>query len=432
MGNDLNQTLDEELVVGLDAGGTRTRAVLAVARADGPVVGEGAAGPGNALTVPVPQLTDHLTEAVADAVPERLRGSVVSVVGGFAGATAASPDDPGHVNARSALTAALRRLDVPTGPVGICSDIEAAFAAAPGTPADGLALVAGTGAVAMRIIDRHATATVDGDGWLLGDDGSGFWIGRAAVRAALRTADGRGPATMLAETVGRALGPSGRSGAERSVEPRRTRGLPHAPASRRDGRAHRSAVVLIQGRPHVVPDTAAALLTAWYPGPWGGEALAEVLLGIAEPTGRLPISVPRSAAQLPVYYNHKDIEYGSYVDESAEPRYSFGHGLSYTTFAYGPPRLSGHTVEVDVTNTGARYGRTVVQVYLRRLITSVWPRTLELCAFEGVGLAPGERRTVTMTVEEERWDRADTVEFRVAESARAALSAVPVVLDLRA
>ncbi|MFF0161291.1 glycoside hydrolase family 3 N-terminal domain-containing protein [Streptomyces sp. NPDC005263] len=193
-----------------------------------------------------------------------------------------------------------------------------------------------------------------------------------------------------------------------------------------------TAVVLIQGRPHVVPDTDAALLTAWYPGPWGGEAIAEVLLGIAEPAGRLPVSVPRSAAQLPVYYNHKDVEYGSYVDESAEPRYSFGHGLSYTSFGYGPPRLSGRTVEVEVTNTGQRYGRTVVQVYLRRLITSVWPRALELCAFEGVGLAPGERRTVTLTVGGDGWDRTDTVELRVAESARAALDAVPVVLDLRA
>ena len=206
MDNDLNQTLGEELVVGLDAGGTRTRVVLAVAAADGRLLGEGAAGPGNALTVPVPQLTEHLAEAVAEAVPERLRKSVVAVVGGFAGATAASPDDPGHVNARTALTAALRRLGVPAGPVGVCSDIEAAFAAAPGTPADGLALVAGTGAVAMRITGRHGTATVDGDGWLLGDDGSGFWIGRAAVRAALRTADGRGPTTVLARTVGRALG----------------------------------------------------------------------------------------------------------------------------------------------------------------------------------------------------------------------------------
>ncbi|MDN0197335.1 glycoside hydrolase family 3 N-terminal domain-containing protein [Streptomyces sp. S.PNR 29] len=186
-----------------------------------------------------------------------------------------------------------------------------------------------------------------------------------------------------------------------------------------------TAVVLIQGRPHVVPDTAAAVLTAWYPGPWGGEAIAEVLLGLAEPAGRLPVSVPRSAAQLPVYYNHKDTEYGGYVDESAEPLYSFGHGLSYTRFEFGPPRVSGHGIEVDVTNSGDRHGRTVVQVYLRRLVTPVWPRTLELCAFEGVALAPGERRTVTLTVGAEL---TGAVEIRVAESARAALSVVPVVV----
>ncbi|MER6155758.1 glycoside hydrolase family 3 N-terminal domain-containing protein [Streptomyces sp. NPDC001868] len=190
-----------------------------------------------------------------------------------------------------------------------------------------------------------------------------------------------------------------------------------------------TAVVLIQGRPHAVPDTADALLTAWYPGPWGGTAIAEVLLGLTEPMGRLPVSVPRSAAQLPVYYNHKDTEYGAYVDESAEPLHSFGHGLSYTSFAYGTPRLSGSTVEVDVTNTGERHGRTVVQVYLRRLITPVWPRTLELCAFEGVGLAPGERRTVSLSFEVP--PGVGAVEIRVAESARGALDAVPAVLDVR-
>ncbi|KQW12479.1 glycoside hydrolase family 3 N-terminal domain-containing protein [Streptomyces sp. Root369] len=184
-----------------------------------------------------------------------------------------------------------------------------------------------------------------------------------------------------------------------------------------------TAVVLIQGRPHLVPDTPAALLTAWYPGPWGGEAIAEVLLGITEPAGRLPVSVPRSAAQLPVYYNHKDTEYGGYVDESAEPRYSFGHGLSYTSFAYGTPRLTGLTVEVDVTNTGQRYGRSVVQVYLRRLLTPTWPRTLELCAFEGVGLAPGERRTVSLTLDPEQLAPSRTVEIRVAASAGEALGA---------
>ncbi|MBK3567155.1 N-acetylglucosamine kinase [Streptomyces sp. MBT62] len=205
MSNDLNQEFIGDLVVGLDAGGTRTRAVLATAE-DGRPLGEGAAGPGNALTVPVPRITEHLVEAIAQAVPEAARARVVAVAGGFAGATAASTEEPGHVNARTALTAALRRLDIPADRIRVCSDIEAAFASAPGTPADGLALVAGTGAVALRITDRRSTATVDGDGWLLGDDGSGFWIGRSAVRAALRMADGRGPTTILAGSVGQALG----------------------------------------------------------------------------------------------------------------------------------------------------------------------------------------------------------------------------------
>lgn len=216
MNSDLNQAsggsepaagpaAEPALVVGLDAGGTRTRAVLAAA-ADGRVLGEGAAGPGNALTIPLPRLTEHLAEAVARAVPASARGRVVAVAGGFAGATGASEDEPGRLNALAALTAALGPLGITAGRIGISSDIEAAFASAPGAPADGLALVAGTGAVAMRITDRRCTATVDGDGWLLGDDGSGFWIGREAVRAALRMADGRGGATVLAAAVGRALG----------------------------------------------------------------------------------------------------------------------------------------------------------------------------------------------------------------------------------
>jgi beta-glucosidase len=187
-----------------------------------------------------------------------------------------------------------------------------------------------------------------------------------------------------------------------------------------------TAVVLIQGRPHAVPgaaDRAGALLTAWYPGPWGGEAIAEVLLGHAEPTGRLPVSVPRSADRLPVYYNHKETEYGGYVDGSAEPLYGFGHGLSYTSFTYGPPRLVGDTVRVDVTNTGQRYGRTVAQLYIRRLRTPVWPRALELRGFRAVELAPGETRTVVFP--RPAPDAGTTVEARVAESARAALTAVP-------
>jgi len=200
-----NRVRDRDLVVGLDAGGTRTRAVLASA-VDGRVLGQGVAGPGNALTVPVPLLTDHLTEAVARAVPEADRARVVAVAGGFAGAAETAPDEPGRLNALAALTAALRRLGIAADSVGVSSDIEAAFASAPGAPTDGLALVAGTGVVAMRISDRRCAVTVGGDGWLLGDDGGGFWIGRSAVRAALRMADGRGGPTTLAVAVGGALG----------------------------------------------------------------------------------------------------------------------------------------------------------------------------------------------------------------------------------
>ncbi|NEC86266.1 glycoside hydrolase family 3 N-terminal domain-containing protein [Streptomyces sp. SID12501] len=215
-----------------------------------------------------------------------------------------------------------------------------------------------------------------------------------------------------------------------------------------------TVVVLIQGRPHAVPEAAehaAALLTAWYPGPWGGEAIAEILLGHTAPTGRLPVSVPRSAAQLPVYYNHKDTEYGSYVDEDAEPLYSFGHGLTYTTFEYGVPNIRPDgascgaqveiEVEVAVTNTGERAGRSVAQLYIRPLRTTVWPRTLELRAFQGVDLAPGECRTVTFSLGPDQLAQvgADlrtavlpgSVEIRVAESARGALGAVPVVLDIK-
>ncbi len=207
MNSDLNQTSAGRApayVVGLDAGGTRTRALLAPAHGGEPE-GEGASGPGNALTVPGAQLTEHLAEALAQAVPEALRGRVVAVAGGFAGASRTAPDEPGRVKAHAALTVALSRLGIDAHSIEIHSDIEAAFASAPGHPADGLALVAGTGAVAMRITARACTATAGGDGWLLGDDGGGFWIGREAVRLALRMADGRGGTTALGASVGRAL-----------------------------------------------------------------------------------------------------------------------------------------------------------------------------------------------------------------------------------
>lgn len=161
-------------------------------------------------------------------------------------------------------------------------------------------------------------------------------------------------------------------------------------------------VVLVQGRPHAVPaprTSTWALLSAWYPGPRGGRAVADVLFGNAEPRGRLPVSVPRSAAHLPVFYNAKDHRYRGYVDQSAEARHVFGHGLSYTTVEYGPPRLSRDRVtagaprlvcRVTVRNTGARTAHETVQLYVRRLSGgTAWPRIRELRGFVGLDIAPG-------------------------------------------
>ncbi|MEE4495912.1 glycoside hydrolase family 3 N-terminal domain-containing protein [Streptomyces sp. BE230] len=184
-------------------------------------------------------------------------------------------------------------------------------------------------------------------------------------------------------------------------------------------------VVLVQGRPHALPDLAgraAAVLSAWYPGPWGGRALADVLFGTAEPVGRLPVSVPRSAAQLPVHYNGKDHGYRGYVDQPATARHAFGHGLSYTTVEYGTPRLSRTSVSaaelnagapntthaapqplvctIDIRNTGGWPVRETVQLYVRRVTGGTsWPRVRELRGFARVALEPGERTEVSFPVE---------------------------------
>ncbi|MEU3684461.1 glycoside hydrolase family 3 N-terminal domain-containing protein [Streptomyces sp. NPDC030592] len=170
-------------------------------------------------------------------------------------------------------------------------------------------------------------------------------------------------------------------------------------------------VVLVQGRPHALPELdapAAAVLSAWYPGPRGGRAVAEVLFGDAEPRGRLPVSVPRSAAQLPVHYNGKDHRYRGYVDQSAGPLHAFGHGLSYTSVAYGAPRLSHArvgvraprlTCRVTVRNTGARTAEETVQLYVRRLSGGTsWPRVRELRGFVRLSIAPGEEAEAVFEV----------------------------------
>ncbi|MFI7387627.1 N-acetylglucosamine kinase [Streptomyces sp. NPDC049813] len=190
----LNESITQyaaPLTVGIDAGGTRVRARCVAA--DGRVVGAGHGGPGNALSVERPAMVRHLAQAVGAAVPAALRCEVTAVVGGFAGAGEGAGSVPGRSIAEECLAEALTRLGLGRAALGVHGDVEVACASAPGAPADGLVLIAGTGAVAARVAGRRTVRVVDGDGWLLGDTGSGFWLGRQALRGALRAVDGRAP-----------------------------------------------------------------------------------------------------------------------------------------------------------------------------------------------------------------------------------------------
>jgi beta-glucosidase len=168
-------------------------------------------------------------------------------------------------------------------------------------------------------------------------------------------------------------------------------------------------VVLINGRPLAlshVAQTVPAILEGFYLGQEGGTAVADVLFGDANPGGKLPISFPRATGQLPVYYDRKPTSFRSYLDLTREPLFPFGYGLSYTTFKLDNLKVAPEkigpageaTVTVDVTNTGARAGDEVVQLYVRDRVASVTRPVKELRGFERVGLAPGERKTVTFKV----------------------------------
>ncbi len=171
------------------------------------------------------------------------------------------------------------------------------------------------------------------------------------------------------------------------------------------------AVVLITGRPYALPllaEHANAILEAWLPGEEGGPAVAAVLFGEENPAGRLPITFPRSAGQVPTYYSAKPAGtrshwYGDYVSEKVTPLYSFGHGLSYTSFEYRSLLVEpaharpGETVGIslDIVNTGNRAGEEVVQLYIRDEYASI-PRPLkELKGYARVALGSGECRRVT-------------------------------------
>jgi beta-glucosidase len=167
-----------------------------------------------------------------------------------------------------------------------------------------------------------------------------------------------------------------------------------------------TVVVLINGRPPAIPELAErapAILEGWYLGQEGGTAVAEVLFGDINPSGKLPVSFPRSVGQLPVFYNRKPTAARGYLFESARPLFPFGHGLSYTTFSYSVPTVAaariapdGRTkVSVEVTNIGERAGDDVVQLYIRAEVSRATRPVMELKGFQRITLKPGERKTVT-------------------------------------
>jgi beta-glucosidase len=178
-------------------------------------------------------------------------------------------------------------------------------------------------------------------------------------------------------------------------------------------------VVLFNGRPLTLTNVAAkspAILEAWFPGVQAGNAVADVLFGKVNPGGKLPVSFPVNIGQVPIYYNHEptgrpcDVtsKYNSrYRDlNTCDPLYSFGYGLSYTTFNVSNLQLSSATMSssgsikatADVTNTGSRTGDEVVQLYIHDPVASISQPVRRLRAFERVTLTPGQTKTVSFTL----------------------------------
>lgn len=171
-----------------------------------------------------------------------------------------------------------------------------------------------------------------------------------------------------------------------------------------------TVVVLVNGSAVTMEnwlDDVSAVVEAWYPGEEGGNAVADVLFGDYNPAGRLPVTFPRSSMQLPLYYNYIPSGRGyDYTDMSAQPRFPFGYGLSYTTFEYGKVELSavkikpdGKTVvSVEVKNSGETQGDEVVQLYIRDVVSSVARPVKELKKFRRINLGPGEIKKVSFTI----------------------------------
>jgi beta-glucosidase len=184
-------------------------------------------------------------------------------------------------------------------------------------------------------------------------------------------------------------------------------------------------LVLMNGRPLTLTwenDTMDAILEAWFPGTMGGDAIAQTLYGVNNPSGKLPMTFPRNVGQVPIYYNHKNTgrpylgtadpeqKYKSrYIDVDNSPLYPFGYGLSYTKFDYSNLKLSANSlamngklkVTVDVANTGNYDGEEVVQLYVKDVVGSVTRPVKELKGFAKVLIKKGEKKTVTFELSAE-------------------------------
>ena len=177
--------------------------------------------------------------------------------------------------------------------------------------------------------------------------------------------------------------------------------------------------VLSNGRPltiNWVAQNIPAIVETWFTGEKSGLAIADVLLGKINPSGKLPITFPRSVGQIPFYYNHKPTSYHRYVDEKNTPLFPFGHGLSYTAFSYSDLKIVSPKIPVNgavnfsvkITNAGKVEGAEVVQVYIRDVMASVTTPVLSLKGFKRISLKPGESGIVNFKIDSNElavWNR---------------------------
>jgi beta-glucosidase len=237
----------------------------------------------------------------------------------------------------------------------------------------------------------------------LSDDVSGFDEAAAAAEKA--------DAVILVLGDKSGLTPSCTTGETRDNANLRLPGVQEALADAVLAAGKPVVLVLVNGRPYAIPELAGkvdAILEAWLPGEEGGRAAADILFGDVNPGGKLPITFPRSAGQLPLVYNAKPSGkrshwYGDYVDESVTPLFPFGHGLSYSDYQYSdldidPVKISAGEdvrISVRVKNSGEIMGDEVVQLYMHQSYTSITRPLRTLKGYQRLTLEPGEERQLT-------------------------------------